>query len=50
MLTHLLLGAVIGAVIGWVLGSVGTGAIIGAVIAGGVHLMRERQGRGREKE
>ncbi len=41
-LTHLLLGAVIGAVIGWFLGSIGPGAIIGAVIAGGIHWMRGR--------
>ena len=42
MLTHLLLGAVIGAVIGWFLGNIGTGAILGAVIAGGIHWMRNR--------
>jgi hypothetical protein len=44
MITHLLLGAVIGAVIGWFLGSIGTGAIVGVVIAGGIHFMRSRGG------
>ena len=44
MITHLLLGAVIGAVIGWFLGSIGTGAIVGAAIAGGIHFMRSRGG------
>jgi hypothetical protein len=44
MITHLLLGAVIGAVIGWFLGSIGTGAIVGAVIARGIHFMRGRGG------
>jgi hypothetical protein len=44
MITHLLLGAIIGAVIGWFLGSIGTGAIVGAVIAGGIHFMRNRGG------
>lgn len=49
MLTHLLLGAVIGALIGWVLGSVGTGAIIGALIAGGIHWMRGRGGHKKDE-
>ena len=44
MTKHLLLGAVIGAVVGWLLASIGTGAIVGAVIAGGIHVGRVRGG------
>ncbi len=42
MIGHLLLGAAIGAVLGLVLGSLWKGALIGAVIAGGIHWWRGR--------
>ena len=37
MIGHLALGAVIGTVVGLVLGSLWKGALMGAVIAGGIH-------------
>jgi hypothetical protein len=43
---HLVLGTVIGAVVGLVLGSLWKGALIGAVIAGGIHWWRGRAGQG----
>jgi hypothetical protein len=45
MIVHLVLGAAIGAVAGLVLGSLWKGALIGAVIAGGIHWWRGRAGQ-----